>query len=234
MDKTNIRKETREVSEFERVSIRGLTYSAQVYITQGEREGLSIEAPPEILRRLRSEVKDGKLTIRLEGSWLEELQDALSNWMNKPYIRYYLHVRELTALEVQCAYIIYVPRLETSHLSVKLSGCGDFRLDWLQAERLEVHHSGSGVVQICGLVEEQRVVLNGAGSYIAPGLESQRADVRLRGVGMARVHANQMLETEVRGVGSLEYSGNAQVRTRISGPGQIVYIAKAKGEAVGS
>ena len=224
--------ETRPVSGFDRVSIRGLTYSAQIFITQGEREGLTIEAPPEYLHRLRSQVKDGKLSVRFDGSWLQELQDALRTSLNKPHILYHLDVRELTSLEVQCANLIHAPRIETPHLYIKLSGCGDFRLDWLQAERLEVYHAGSGLMQISGQVEEQSVVLNGVGSYIAPGLDSQNARIHIRGVGTARVHVNKLLEASIRGVGNLDYSGGAQVRQRISGPGRVLHIAKMRGETV--
>jgi hypothetical protein len=230
MDTTNTQTETRQVSGFERVSIRGLTCSAQIIITQSEREGLTIEAPPEYLHRLRSEVKNGKLTIRLAGSWLQELEDALTNWLNKPPILYRLDVRELTYLEVQCAYSVHAPRIETPHLHVKLNGDGDLRLDWLSAEKLEVHHSGTGILRISGQVEEQSVVLNGAGSYMAPRLDSQRARVHMRGVGSASMHVNQLLDATMRGVGILEYSGRADVHKRISGPGQILHIGKVREE----
>lgn len=230
MDTTKIQTETRQVSGFERVSIRGLTCSAQLTLTQGEREGLTVSAPPEYLQRLRSEVKDRKLTIRLAGNWLQELEYALTNWLNKPPILYRLDVRELTYLEVQCAYLVHAPRIETPHLIVKLNGDGDFRLDWLSAERLEVHHSGSGMLRISGQVEEQSVVLNGVGSYMAPKLDSQLARVRMRGVSSARMHVNQSLDATLHGVGVLEYSGTADVHKRISGPGQILHIAKRREE----
>jgi hypothetical protein len=175
-------------------------------------------------------VKAGKLTVRRVGSWLQDLEDALATWMNKPHILYRLDVRELTYLEVQCAYIVHAPKIETPHLHVKLNGDGDFRLDWLSAEKLEVHHSGSGILRISGQVEEQSVVLNGVGSYIAPRLESQRARVRMRGASTARMHVNQFLDATLHGVGILEYSGRADVHKRISGPGQILHTAKVREE----
>jgi hypothetical protein len=219
--------QNRPVSDFNQVSIRGNTCSAQLILTQGEYEGLMIEAPPEYLHRIHSDVKNRKLTIRLEGSWLQELEDAISSCLNKPHIVYRLTVRELTYLAVQCAYSVHLSGLETPHLQVKLNGTGDFRLDWLSAETLEVHHSGSGAMEVSGHVEEQNVTLNGVGSYIAPSLESQHARVRIMGAGTARVHAIQTLDIGLRGVGILEYCGNPAVSRQISGPGQVLHTEKS-------
>jgi len=150
---------------------------------------LIIEAPPEYLNRLHSQVEDGKLTVRLRGSWLQELEDALATCMNRPHIVYHLKVRKLTSLEV--------------------------------------HHSRTGTLRISGQVEQQSVVLDGVGSYLALGLGSQRTHVRLYGAGLARVLASEQLDASLRGVGVLEYSGHPAVNPRISGPGRVVHIDSA-------
>jgi hypothetical protein len=226
MNNTVTQTETRKVSGFDRVAISGNTCSARVYITQGEQEGLTIKAPPEYLRRLRSEVKGGRLTVRLEGSWLQELEDALSTCLNKPAIIYHLDVCHLTHLEVQCADFVHAPRLETTYLHVKLNGTGDFYIDWLAAESLEVRHAGAGILRASGKVEEQAVTLSGAGSYLAANLVSQRARVRITGPSLARMHVSEALEATLRGPGCLEYSGDANVSQRISGPGRIVQVVR--------
>jgi hypothetical protein len=231
MDTPYMETETRQVSDFDQVSIRGNTCNAQLFICQGEQEGLILEAPPEYLRRLRSEVKHGKLSVRLQGSWLQELEEALAPCLNKPHIIFSLQLRRLTSLEVQCAYSVHAPRIETPHLKVKLNGAGDFKLDWLEAERLEVHHSGSGTIRICGQVEEQTVALNGVGGYIATGLDSQRAQVRISGAGSARIQVSQILEAHLRGMGTLEYSGGALVHKQVSGMGQVRCIVNAESSA---
>lgn len=228
MYKTYTETEVRQVSGFDQVSIRGSTCSAWLCINQGERESLTIEAPPEFLRRLRSEVKESKLTVHLVGSWLQELEDALANCLNRPHMIYRLDVRDLTSLEVQCTCIVHSSRIETPHLKVKLNGTGDFSLDWLLSETLEVRHSGSGTMKISGQVEQQDVCLNGVGSYIASGLDSKRACVRMAGAGSARVYASQALDVTLRGVGFLEYSGHPAVRKRILGSGQVLCVTNNK------
>jgi hypothetical protein len=228
MNHTYTETETRQVKDFNQVSIRGNACSTQLFINQGEQENLTIEAPPEYLPRFRSEIRGKKLTIRLTGSWLQELEDAISTCFRKPHIIYRLTVRELTYLNVQCAESVQLSQIETSHLRIRLNGTGDFCLDQLLSETLDVSHFGSGVIRISGQVEQQAVVLNGLGSYIAPGLDSQSAQIRMSGTGAARVHVEQELDVTLRGVSLLEYSGEPTVNKRISGPGQVLQITKVR------
>lgn len=232
MDTPYTETENRQVGDFDQVSIRGNMCSAQLFISQGEQVRLAIEAPPEYLHRLRSEVKHRKLIVRLHGSWLQELEDALATCLNRPHIVIRLQVRRLTSLEVQCASIVHAPRMETPYLQIKLSGTGGFRLDWLEAERLEIHHSGSGLMLINGQVEEQTIVLSGVGRYIAAGLDSRRAQMRISGAGSARIQVSQALNASLRGVGILEYSGEAVVCEQVSGMGQIVHIDNTKARPI--
>jgi len=220
----DIQIENRTVSGFDRVAIRGLTCTAQLFITQGKKEELTIQAPEVYQHRIRSDVEAGKLTIRLEGGWLQELQDALAANLSKPLIIYRLRLRDLTSLDVQCANRIYSPRIETPQLLIKFNGAGEFRLDDLSAKTLEVQHSGSGSIYLSGHVDEQAIQLNGVGCYIAPGLNSQRASVRSSGAGTIRLHVNQEMNANLRGVGILEYSGEAAIRKKISGMSQIVHL----------
>jgi Putative auto-transporter adhesin, head GIN domain len=96
---------------------------------------------------------------------------------------------------------------------------------------LEIHHSGSGILRISGQVEEQSITLNGVGSYNAPGLDSQRAQVRISGAGSARIHVSQALEASLRGEAILEYRGGALVRQQVSGMGQVVHITNTMATA---
>jgi len=226
MNKTYIEMDTRQIKDFDQVSVRGNACSTRLFINQGEQESLIIKAPQEYLPRVRSEVRGKKLTIRLAGSWLQELEDAISTCLRKPHIIYCLTVRELTYLNVHCAESVQLSRIETPHLRIRLNGTGDFCLDQLLSRKLDVSHFGSGVMRISGQVEQQAVVLNGLGSYIAPGLDSQRAQIRISGTGAVRVHAEQELDAMLRGVSLLEYSGEPTVIKRISGPGRVLHIKK--------
>ena len=69
-----IKSETRPVSGFDRLSVR---YYGDVVLEQGDTEGLVIEADEELLPRIKSEVREGQLTIGFDVQWWE----WLTEWM---------------------------------------------------------------------------------------------------------------------------------------------------------
>lgn len=218
MSTNDILTETREVSDFDRVALTGF---GELVITQGEEESLTIEAHQDILSRIETEVKDGKLIIGISGSWLDWLGDVLTAGFTRKRIRYDLTVKQFTGLEVLGAARVRVANIETDHLALELRGVGDVNIESLDAERLKVDLPGAGKIGVAGRVAEQTVTISGAGSYDAPKLESQQAKVTLKGLGSATVWAVEELDATIRGIGSVSYYGTPKVTKEITGPGSV-------------
>ncbi len=121
MSTDNLVAESREASNFDRVFLRDY---GELVITQGEQESLTIEAHPDILPKIKTEVRDGKLVIKISGSWLDKLGDALSTGLTGRRIKYNLTVKKLTSLETAGAVSIKASNIETDHLALRLSGVG--------------------------------------------------------------------------------------------------------------
>jgi hypothetical protein len=83
--------ETRMVSGFNRVLLTA-QHTNELIITQGDREGLTIEGPANIVPRPVAEVGHGTLVIDTGGGWLDKLSDALTTSLTRPHIRYLLAV----------------------------------------------------------------------------------------------------------------------------------------------
>ena len=218
MSTDKVRTETREVSGFDRVALAGF---GDLVLTQGEEESLTIEASPEILERIKTEVKDGQLTIRFVRNWVDWIGDVLASGFAGMRIRYDLTVKELAALAMTGAGRVQVDNLKTDHLALELRGAGQVIAASLEAEGLEVDLSGAGQIKVGGRVTEQTVKLTGAGSYDAPDLESQRAKATLTGLGSATVWAVEELEATIRSVGSVSYYGAPKVSKTITGIGSL-------------
>ena len=218
MSTGDVRTETREVSDFDRVALAGF---GDLYITQGEEESLTIEASPEILDRIKTEVEDGKLTIRFVRNWLDWIGDVLATGFAGMRVRYDLTVKELAALAITGAGRVQVANLETDQLALELRGAGQLSIESLDAEQLEIDLSGAGQIKVGGRVTEQTVKITGAGSYDAPDLESQRAKATLTGLGGATVWAVEDLEATIRSVGSVSYYGAPTVSKKITGIGSL-------------
>jgi hypothetical protein len=221
MSTSNLATESREVSNFDRVALRDY---GELVIMQGERESLTIEADADILPQIKTEVKNGTLDIRIGGSWMDKLGHALSTSFTRQWIKYNLTVKKLTGLEIAGAIRVNASDLETDRLALKLSGAGQVNIQALSAEVLEVDSPGAGAINIGGKVEEQRIVISGAGSYKAPKLESKRASVDLRGAGHATVWAVENLDVAIRGLGNVEYYGTPTVKKNISGLGTVTSL----------
>jgi len=221
MSTGNLVTESREVSNFDRVALRDY---GELVITQGEQESLTIEAHPDILPKIKTEVRDGKLIIKIGGSWFDKLGHAISTSLTRQWIKYNLTVKKLTGLEIAGAVSVKASNIETDRLALRLSGAGQVNIEALSAEVLEIDLPGACAIKVSGKVGEQRIALSGAGSYKAPKLESRRASVDLRGAGQATVWAVEDLDVAIRGLGSVEYYGTPTIKKSISGIGTVTSL----------
>ena len=137
MSTNDVRTETREVSGFDRVALAGF---GDLYVTQGEAESLTIEASPENLDRIKTEVKDGTLTIRFSRNWLDWIGDVLAAGFTGMRVRYDLTVKELAALAITGAGRVQVGNLEADELALELRGAGQLSVESLEAEGLQIDH----------------------------------------------------------------------------------------------
>jgi hypothetical protein len=218
MSSSEVPTETREVSGFDRVALAGF---GDMVITQGEEESLTIEASPEILGRIKTEVMDSTLTIRFTRNWLDWMGEVLSSGFAGMRVRFDLRVKELAGLAITGAGRVQVGNVKADHLALELRGAGQLSIESLEAERLEIDLSGAGQIKVGGRVTEQTVRLTGAGSYDAPNLESQRAKATLTGLGGATLWVVEDLEATIRSIGSVSYYGAPQVSKSITGIGSL-------------
>jgi hypothetical protein len=91
----------------------------------------------------------------------------------------------------------------------------------IEANNLDIEMPGAGLISLSGNAINQKVWLKGAGSYDCPRLKTENAEVKLHGVGKARVWAVKSLDANVDGIGQIEYFGEPDVRKSVSGLGKV-------------
>jgi hypothetical protein len=208
--------ESREVGSFDRVVLRVYNVVNQVQITQGERASLTLKTRPEILSKIKTAVRGGALVIWQDGSWLDKLASALTTSLTRATVRYHLTVTDLACLELVGFVHAHAAELHADSLSLKLKGAGQVVIGSLTASSLAVDLGGAGRIELTGQVQEQRVTVEGPGSYKAANLKSQRARVGLKGLGRASVWAIDSLEIKVRGLGHVDVRGTPVITKDIS------------------
>lgn len=206
-------RQTRDVGGFRRVAFRGF---GELFVTQGERDSLEIDASEEALGKISTEVRGGTLFIEVERAW---------SWLFAPphRVRMYLTVRDLTVLDVSGAGRLVAERIETDRLKLALGGAGSIAIGSLQADELEVELDGAGTIRLAGAARIQDVNVPGAGSYDGKEVRTEVATVRLSGVGQVSLWVTETLDAQLSGIGSLEYYGDPTVKQSRTGLGAIVH-----------
>ncbi len=207
-------REDRSVSAFDAISI---AYPAEVAISQGSKEGLSIEAPSDILPQIRTEVRDGTLHISSPPGLTPLLRPQSG------VVKITITVKDLSSIEFSSAGRVAVLGLQTEDLSVSVSGAGSLDLANLTTRNLEIVLSGAGSLSASGrsTLSNVKVVLSGVGSYDGGELQSQTANVAISGAGSATVWVSDRLTAQVTGLGSIRYFGSPTVTKQVSGLGGV-------------
>ena len=185
----NVASEPRDVRGFDEVELSGV---GNLSIRQTGTESLSVRAEEDVLRKIRTEVVDGRLLIGPEPNTSIETTEPID---------YELTVDDLGALE--------------------LSGSGEVGAEGIDTDELVVDISGSGTMKTSGRAESQEAHVSGSGSYDAQDLESRRVRIDVEGAGSAVVNASEELDAKVGGTGSVEYVGDPTVRQDVSGVGRV-------------
>ena len=217
----NIISETRNIENVNRIVLRDY---GQLFISQGEKESLHLEAHDSILSLIRTEVRHGELLLDIDGGWWDRTWRAITSTVEGRPLKYHLTLKNLNGLFVSGAARVVCKGFKFEDFHLILKGAGEIKMNDVEANTLDIELPGAGLVTLSGAATNQKVWLKGAGSYDSPKLKSENAVVKLHGVGRARVWAESSLDAHVDGVGSIEYYGSPDVRKKVSGLGSISQI----------
>jgi len=201
--------ETRDVADFERVTLAG---EGRVIITTGTGASLSVETDDNLMQHIETSVSDGELDIRTESGIDLDPTDSVVYRITGPAIN---------AIRLAGAGDIDLDAASGSSFEIELLGAGDVEVTRLAVEELKVTISGVGQVTAVGGATSQEVSIPGAGSYDGRGLQSRFAVVTTSGAGSAEVWVTETLEATVSGVGSIDYYGSPAVTQSVTGLGSI-------------
>jgi hypothetical protein len=207
----NVISEARAVRDFTEVQLAGV---GTLLIAPGDAESLIIEAEDNLLPKIKTDVRGGRLIIGPEQDWLGGFRPT------KP-ITYRVTVRKLNALDLSGAGAVEAANITTDRLTLGISGAGSAKLEGLTADVFSATLSGSGSLTGSGRVRQESVSISGAGSYQGEALQATTATVTVSGIGGATVRVSDKLNVLISGAGSVSYIGDPAVSQRISGLGSV-------------
>ena len=184
---TSVTEESRNVSGFEEVELRGV---GNVSVEQTGSESLSVEAEEDVLPKLRTEVVNNRLILGPKPNTTIHTTEP---------INYKLTVKDLNALAVSGSGNVEGEGISTDRLAVTISGAGHVKTGG-EAGKQEINISGSGDYRAEDL-ESKEVKIDVAGSGSALVNVSEELDAKISGVGSVEYIGDPTVSQDVSGVG---------------------------------
>ena len=209
-----LKKEKRDVGAFESI---GLGISADLYLKQGSISEVIIEAEEDFLEKIITEVKNGKLIIRLDDKKISKY----------PRAKIYITNPVISGLSVSgSGDIIAESVVKTDEIDLRISGSGDINIDDLVADKATVGISGSGNIALGGSqnLGNLDLSISGSGTLEAEKLETENFKAKISGSGSCHINVQSTLYASISGSGKIYYIGNPQIDANISGSGKIVSV----------
>ncbi|MFC2126334.1 head GIN domain-containing protein [Bacteroidota bacterium] len=203
-------KQTRNVDTFTGIS---LGVSADLYLTTNESQRVVLEGDEDILDRIETSVKNGRLIIK----------SGNNNWWKgfSGKINIYVSVRDIDYISLSGSGKIFGKNtIEGDRLKLSVSGSGDMRLQ-INVDELDQGISGSGDLELRGKVRDVSTTVSGSGSLDAEELVADSHEIRISGSGKCRIHAEKEIDARISGSGSIYYKGDPNIRSATSGSGKI-------------
>jgi hypothetical protein len=178
-----------------------------LYLSQGQEEKVVVSAKDLKVRdRIITEVVDGILIIRLEGSWKWW---HMGNEKMKAYVSYTM-LDEITASGASNVYVDGV--IVGEKLSLNLSGASDFK-GAIRVNSLTLDQSGASDSQITGQVAGAATIRSsGASDLKGYDLVVEDCSVHASGASDIRITVNKQLDANCSGASSVYYKGAGTLR----------------------
>ncbi len=207
-DRGSIKKENREVGSFKVVNLHT---TGTVYVSQGDRESLVVEAGEKILKYINTEVKNGILELKINKSLCIKK------------LKYYITMKEIKGFKILGSGNIYgKTSIKTEDFFLKISGSGDMKFENVETFKTGILIRGSGDVKMNGKSEKCSIEISGSGSIHTPDFIVDYLDVLINGSGDTRITVRKELEATINGSGDVFYQGEPEnVNIHINGSGDV-------------
>lgn len=200
----NVVKQERQVSSFNGLEVGG---AFKVFLTQGDKEALTVEADENLLEVIKTVVTGNTLKI----STTEDISDSDA-------LNIYVTIVDLKEMEISGACKLSCEnKLRLNDLDMECSGASDVELK-LAANNMELDFSGASQVEMYGSANEVILDLSGASDLEALELETDKLTADISGASNAKVTVKSELSIDVSGAASFKYKGEPKlVQTDVSG-----------------
>jgi hypothetical protein len=210
-------RERRDVAAFTAVELR---YFGRVHLRHGETCALEIEGDPDVVPKVRSEVRGGTLVLEVGENWLDRLTSGLLLVANRP-LAYTVTLPTLTSVAVSGSGDVVGAGWGGEQLKVRISGQADVGLADLTYGSVDLVVSGRGKVKLSGSATTARLSISGSADIDGAELAASTAEIKVAGQGNVDISVSDRLDVRLAGLGRVRYRGDPTVKQVISGAGSV-------------
>lgn len=186
--------------------------SADVEITQGDKQQVVIMGESNILDMFNANVKNG--------SWNIDTDKCYST--NKG-LKVMITMHDLERIKINgSGDVRSIGSMSTKDLSIEINGSGDVSLE-LDSEELQAEIDGSGDVTLSGECHSMDVDVNGSGDVKAYDLITGDCDVNVNGSGDTKLNVSGHMTVNINGSGDVHYKGKPKsLEVDANGSGDVL------------
>ena len=204
----------RSVGEYESIASAGWF---DVILVDGKEGTITLKGEENLLEYIKTEVKNGKLTIKKEKG-----VNLSSSFWKSGSIEVTIPIEEVNAVSLAgSGDVISRTTLKSDTFKASLAGSGDVNLS-VEAKDFVASLSGSGDMEFNGSANNFKVSVAGSGDVDAFDLNADYVEASVAGSADLNVTAKQGIKARVSGSGDITYKGNpTKIDSKASGSGDI-------------
>ncbi|MDF1547129.1 MAG: DUF2807 domain-containing protein [Bacteroidales bacterium] len=208
-----------------------LEIPATVFLTQGDEQGIRIDAQQNILDNMFKSNDNGVFRLSFD-----------KNVSRSEPIKVYMTIASLSEIDLRGSGEVVADTKFTTEgsLYINISGSGNVDVD-ADATDVDLNISGSGEIRLksaCVSIDGSisgsgDIILNGSsnqsdfnisgsGSISAYNFSTKICDVNTAGSGDAKVNVSDNLIVRIAGSGNVYYIGNPSINVNIAGSGSVI------------
>jgi hypothetical protein len=199
LNKKNIT-QIREVENFTGIKVEN---AINVFLTQGNKNSVSVNAISEIQENVITQVVNGILEIKLKsGNW---------KWNNKKVI-VNVTMQSITSLQASGASDIKInDKIIGEDLKIKLSGASSLS-GKIKTLVLNAALKGASSIDISGIAGNTEIEASGASSFDGFDFICEDATLKASGASEINITATKNLSATASGASSIQYKGKPNVK----------------------
>jgi hypothetical protein len=210
----NVKKETRQVSGFDGVSLSG---SMNVELSYGSSNIITVEGDENILPYIETKVVDGVLEVKTKNR---------TGFKTRNKVIVYVSMTKLTELRLSGSGNINGSGdfSNDGKTVVTLSGSGNINVGMNSFNETRINVSGSGNITLRGKSTNNiDATISGSGNIDCSDVQCNDVFAHVSGSGNIKVYANRSIDAKVSGSGNIYYKGSAtNLSIKSSGSGKII------------